>query len=225
MSTTGAGIQFQLRGFGGASFVNGNTPGSAGLDGDILFHLGNRILVGPTAGFQWVDNSIVNSIGSQQTGSTFIHTGAGFKQGNFGGGFVFQVSGTHAYTYPWMFGIHAGATVANSTITQAEGFCGPNTTNPTAPPGCTVLSTTTTHDTVVGPFVDGYVAPPVHFGFDPGWAHYEVYGLARWFTANIGRTTSAGTTSGSSGGSQTGFDVNRVDVGAGIIFTFGRHER
>ena len=95
MSTTGAGIQFQLRGFGGASFINGNTPGTSGFDGAVLFPLGNRILVGPTAGFQWINSSIVNSIGSQQPGSTFIDTSAGFKEGRFGGRIGFPFGGWH----------------------------------------------------------------------------------------------------------------------------------
>src|SRR5579863_1886577 len=45
-------VAFQLRGFGGATIVNGNSPSTAGFDGAVLFPLGNRVLVGPTAGFQ-----------------------------------------------------------------------------------------------------------------------------------------------------------------------------
>jgi len=47
MSTTGSGIQFQLRGIGGVSFINGNTPATAGFDGAVLFPLGSRISIGP----------------------------------------------------------------------------------------------------------------------------------------------------------------------------------
>src|SRR5262249_7821904 len=117
-ATTGAGIQFQLRGFGGASFINGNTPATAGFDGAVPFPLGNHLLVGPTAGFQWVNSAIVQSVGSASSSpSTFIHTSVGFKNGNFGGAAVVPFGG-------FVLGIHGGATVANSTVTQAVGFCG-----------------------------------------------------------------------------------------------------
>ena len=94
----------------------------------MLFPLGNRILVGPTTGFQWVNSSIVNSIGSHRPGSKFVDTSAGFKEGNFGSVVDFPL-------YHWNkrdrlpelnfdFGLRGGATVAGSTITQATGFCG-----------------------------------------------------------------------------------------------------
>ena len=138
-------VSFQFRGFGGASFVNGNTPATAGFDGAVLFPLGNFVLVGPTAGFQWVNSSIVSSIGSMTPGSTFGNTSVGFKEGNFGGQIGFHLSG-------WELGVRGGATVAGSTINQSAGFCGTET-----PTSCT-SSTTTTHDTVTGPFAGAYIS-------------------------------------------------------------------
>lgn len=64
-----------------------------------------------------------------------------------------------AFWTDWQIGIHGGATIASSAITQAEGFCG--TGGPTAPPGCTTTSSTTTHDTVVGQYVGVHIAHPV----------------------------------------------------------------
>jgi hypothetical protein len=201
MSTTGAGIQFQLRGFGGASFINGSTPSAAGFDGAVLFPLGNRLLVGPTAGFQWIDSSIVKTIGSTTPGSTFIHTGAGFKAGNFGGRIAFPLGG-------WQLGIHGGATVASSAITQAQGFCGG--TGPTAPPGCTVTSTTTTHDTVTGPFVGGYISHSIfsHVGVFVGYDYSQL--------------KITGPSSSSSGASST-LNLHSNIVVAGVVLSFGRH--
>ncbi len=145
-------VAFQLRGFGGATIVNGNAPSTAGFDGAVLFPLGNRVLVGPTAGFQWVDSSIVSTIGGGPPPSTFIDTSVGFKEGNFGGQIGLNLSG-------WELGIRGGATVAGSTITQNEGFC-----DPTA--GCMISSTTTTHDRITSPFVGGYISHSIfsHIG-------------------------------------------------------------
>jgi hypothetical protein len=201
MSTTGAGIQFQLRGFGGATIINGNTPSTAGFDGAVLFPLGNRVLVGPTAGFQWVDSSIVKTIGSMTPSSTFIHTGAGFKTGNFGGLIAFPLGG-------WQLGIHGGASVANSKITQAEGFCG--TGGPTAPAGCTTTSTTTTHDTVVGPFWGGYISHSI-------FSHVGVFAGYDYSQLKI-----TGPSSGSSRASST-LNLHSNVVVAGVDLSFGRH--
>jgi hypothetical protein len=207
MGTTGAGIQFQLRGFGGAGFINGNTPATSGFDGAVMFPLRNRLLVGPTAGFQWLDSSIVNSIGSQQPGSTFMHTSAGFKTGNFGGRIGFPYGA-------WQLGIQGGATVAGSTITQATGFCG--TGGPTAPAGCTTFSSTTTHDTVTGPFVGGYISHSIfsHVGIFVGYNYH--FGL---------KDTRPNPTN-PSGPSATVLDLHYSDVIAGFNFTFGGyHEK
>ena len=46
--------------------VNGNAPSVAGFDGVVLFPLGNRVLVGPTASYEWVNSSIVKTIGGGQ---------------------------------------------------------------------------------------------------------------------------------------------------------------
>ena len=192
-------VSLQIRGFGGATFVNGNTPSTAGFDGAVLFPLGNRVLVGPTAGFEWVNSSIISRAGSMTVGSTFENESVGFKEGNFGGQIGLRLSG-------WELGIRGGATVAGSDITQAEGFC-----DPTA--GCTISSTTTTHDTVTGPFVGGYISHSIfsHVGI---FVEYDYHRLKD--------TTSAGT--GSSGGSQTIFDLHENSVVGGIVLSFGRHK-
>jgi hypothetical protein len=200
----------QLRGFGGASFVNGNTPATAGFDGVVLFPLGNRVLVGPTAGFQWVDSSIVHTIGGGPPPSTFIHTGAGFKSGNFGGEIDFPLF-PGAYhenvraDYRLDLHVDFGATVASSTITQQSGFCGTSSTTPTggiSAGGCTTSSTATTHDTVVGPFVGGYISLSIlsHVGVFVGYDY------------KIVKDTKS---------SNTLFDLNYGNVVAGFNFTFG----
>jgi uncharacterized repeat protein (TIGR01451 family) len=119
----GSAPSFEIRGFGGAAMVNGNSPSTAGFDGAVLFPLGNRVLVGPMAGFQWVSTSIVSTIGGGPPPSTFINTSVGFKSGNFGGRIAFPFGG-------WEIGVHGGATVAGSTITQQGGVCLPSTTGP-----------------------------------------------------------------------------------------------
>lgn len=205
-SSGGSGITptIQLRGFGGASFGNGDTLGTAGFDAAVLFPLGNRVLVGPSAGFQWIDNSIVHSIGSQQPGSTFVNTTAGFKNGNFGGEVAFPL---HEH---WALFIVGGATVANSNVTQQSGFCGG--TGPTAPAGCTVIGNADTQDTVVGPFIGTRV---FHSFFRHGGAYVE-YDWTHLKDAKSG--TSSGS---SSSASQPVFDVHHNSVVAGLNFTFG----
>jgi hypothetical protein len=173
VSMSGFTPTFQLRGFSGPSFINGNTPATAGFDGAVLFPLGNRIMIGPTGGFQWVNSSIVQTIGSQQPGSTFINTSAGFKNGNFGG----RIAIPFQFTHPTgalvdAFSIDAGAIIANSTITQQSGFCGLG--NATSPAGCTVTSTTSSSNTGVGAFVGGHISHSIfpHVGVFAGFTHY-----------------------------------------------------
>jgi len=192
MGTTGAGIHFELRGFGGASVVNGNTPATSGFDGAVLFPLGNRVLVGPTAGFQWVNSSVVSSIGSMTPGSTFENTNVGFKEGNFGGQIGLNLSG-------WELGVRGGATAASSTIEQVAGFC--------LPSECT-SSTTTTHNTGTGPFVGGYISHSIfsHVGI---FVEYDYHTLK---DTNAGNITS---------GPQTIFDVHQNSVVGGIVLSFG----
>ncbi|MGH2565406.1 MAG: hypothetical protein ACRDE5_12895, partial [Ginsengibacter sp.] len=134
MSGVTPGIQ--LCGFGGVSFINGNTPATAGFDGAVLFPLGNRVLVGPTAGFEWVNSSIVKTIGSGQPSSTFIHTSAGFKNGNFGGQIAFPLN-------RFELGIRGGATVAFPTTIQEAGYIDASGLSHTT-------TSTTSHNTVVG---------------------------------------------------------------------------
>jgi uncharacterized membrane-anchored protein YhcB (DUF1043 family) len=203
MSTTGAGIQFQLRGFGGATIINGNSPSTAGFDGAVLFPLGNRVLVGPTAGFQWVNSSIISSIGSMTAGSTFANQSVGFKEGNFGGQIALNLSG-------WELGIRGGATVASSKITQATGFCG--TVGPTAPPTCTVTGSTTTHDTVTGPFVGGYISHSIfsHVGV------FVEFDYSRFKDTKPNPTNPTGP-------SVSVFDLHNNAAVAGLVLSFGRH--
>ncbi|MGC1830298.1 MAG: hypothetical protein WA663_07795 [Candidatus Acidiferrales bacterium] len=183
-------VSFDFRGFGGATIVNGNAPSTAGFDGAVLFPLGNRVLVGPTAGFEWVNSSIISSIGSMTVGSTFENESVGFKEGNFGGQIGLNLSG-------WELGIRGGATVAGSTITQAEGFCGPTS--------CTISSTTTAHDTVVGPFVGGYISHSIfsHVGV---FVEYDYHRL---------KDTKS---------SVSVFDLHDSDAVAGLVLSFGRHK-
>jgi hypothetical protein len=210
--TIGAGIQFQLRGFGGASFINGHSPATFGFDGAVLFPLGNHILVGPSAGFQWVNSSIVHMIGSQQPGSTFIHTSVGFKQGNFGGEIDFPIFAPAArvpfHPAELDFGIIGGITVADAKIKQQAGFCGLG--NATSPAGCTVFSTTMTHDTVTGPYVGGYISHSIfpHVGVFVGYDYH--FGL---------KATQPNPTN-PSGPRTTVFDLHYSDVVAGFNLRF-----
>ena len=187
VSMSGFTPVIEVRGFGGATIVNGNTPSTAGFDGAVLFPLGNRVLVGPTAGFQWVSTSIVSTIGGGPPPSTFINTSVGFKEGNFGGQIGLNLSG-------WELGIRGGATVAGSTITQNEGFC-----DPTA--GCTISSTTTTHDRITSPFVGGYISHSIfsHVGV---FAEFDYH---RQKDSNV-------------------FDLSDRAVVGGIVLSFGRHK-
>ena len=203
VSMSGFTPAIQLRGFGGASFINGNTPATAGFDGAVLFPLGNRVLVGPTAGFQWVDSSIVKTIGGGPPPSTFINTSVGFKSGNFGGRIAFPFGG-------WQLGIQGGATVAASTITQATGLCGG--TGGSLPPGCTVTSTSTTQDTVVGPLVGAYVSRNI----------FSRVGVFFEYDYHLLKDTQPNPTN-PSGPSVTVFDLHYSDVVAGLVLTFGRH--
>jgi Skp family chaperone for outer membrane proteins len=193
VSMSGFTPTIQLRGFGGATIVNGNTPSTAGFDGAVLFPLGNRVLVGPTAGFQWVGTSIVSTIGGGPPPSTFINTSVGFKNGNFGGQIGFNLSG-------WELGIRGGATVASSTITQAEGFCG-NGTESGGPAGCTTTSSTTTHDRITSPFVGGYISHSIfsHVGV---FAEFDYHRLK---DNNV-------------------FDLSDRVVVGGVALSFGRHK-
>jgi hypothetical protein len=210
MSTTSAGVQFQLRGFGGASFINGNSPGTAGLDGAVLFPIGNKILIGPTAGFQWINKATVDKIGGGGPGSTFINTSVGINAGNFTGRVDVPLGRVYV-------GIQGGVTVAGATITKEEGF--------TSPTGGTTASTTTDHQSVVGPNAG------VYLGFDPGWSKYEVVGTARWFTASVfaeydySKIKVTAASSGSSGGSKSSLDLQYNTVVAGIRFTFGHQAK
>ena len=178
----GTSPTIQLRGFGGATFVNGNSPSTAGFDGAVLFPIGHRVFAGPTAGFQWADSSVVSSIGSMTEGSTFANTSAGFKEGNFGGQIGFNLSG-------WELGVRGGATVASSAITEIDGFCGPT--------GCSITSSKSGADTVVGPFVGGYLLRKIS-------PHAGIYVEGDYHHLKDGSI----------------FDISVPDVVAGVVLTF-----
>jgi len=182
-------VALQIRGFGGTRFVNGNTPCATGFDGAVLFPLGNRVLVGPTGGFEWICSSLVQTIGGGPPPSTFINQSVGFKSGNFGGSIAFPFGG-------WQLGVHGGATVAGSTITQNGGVC--------LTSGCTI-SSTTTHDTVVGPFVGGYISHSIfsHVGV---FVEYDYRRLK-----DIKSSVSV-------------FDLHDSDLVGGLVLSFGRHK-
>jgi hypothetical protein len=161
------GIQFQLRGFGGTSFINGSTPATFGFDGAVLFPLGNHVLIGPTAGFEWINSSIVHSIGSRQPGSTFVDSKTRLNEGKFGVGVEFSLSNLfpqagntpNANSTGWRVGIGGGLAIAGSNTTQQSGFCAG--TGGSLPPGCNVVSNVREHDTANGLFVEAYVSHPI----------------------------------------------------------------
>jgi RHS repeat-associated protein len=59
-------------GFGGAAFVSGSAPSTSGFDGAVLFPLGNRVLIGPNASYEWINSTIVKTVGAgpSTSGST-----------------------------------------------------------------------------------------------------------------------------------------------------------
>ena len=201
-SLSGRNFEIYLRGFGGASFINGNSPASAGFGGGALFGVGRGLSIGPWGDFQWTAMSMVRTAGSMSPGATFINTTAGFKNGNFGGALQFPVGHFH-------LGVRAGAAVAGSSITQKSGFCAvPNATNPTG--GCVVSSTMTFHDTVVGPLVGGYISHSIfpHVGI---FVEYD-------YTRLKDQTTSP-----TSGMKTTVFDVHSNNLIGGFVLMWGRH--
>lgn len=82
----------------------------------------------------------------------------------------------------------------SNTSTNAPPYPSANFTNPGDSAG--LLNSTTTYSTDTRPDIILKAAA------DPGWGHYEIYGLARWFTSNVAREPET-----SSGGG----------VGAGMI--------
>lgn len=187
-------VSVELRAFGGASIVNEKAPGTAGFDGAVLFPLGGLVHVGPTVSFHWVNSATTSSIGSMTPGSTFENTGVGFKEGNFGGQIGLNLSG-------WELGVRGGAIVASAKISEVAGFCGST--------GCT-SSSTTTHDTVTGPFAGGYISHSI-------FSHLGIFVEYDFHSAKD--TTSGNTTSGP----QTVFDVHENSVVGGIVLFFGGH--
>lgn len=209
-STSSFTPEVAFRGFVGASIVNGNAPSTAGFDGAVLFPLGDRVLLGPMARFQWVDRSIVATVGSHQAGSTFIDTRVAFNEGDFEASLAFPFGG-------WQIGVQGGATLASASITQAEGFCGGTTPTGSSSTICTVTSSTNTNATIVGPSVGGYVSHSL-------FSHAGVFVEYDW--SHLNDTTSSGssgTTSSSSTGSSAVFNVNNNSLTVGFDFTFGGH--
>ena len=109
----------QFGGFGGSAIVNGNAPSVAGFDGGVLFPLGNRVLVGPAASYEWVNSSIVKTVGGGPplTGTTandLNFTGEYTVNGN-------RVSILYQFTTPT--GILVDA-FGGSTSVVGTGTCG-----------------------------------------------------------------------------------------------------
>jgi hypothetical protein len=80
---------------------------------------------------------------------------------------------------------------------QANIFNGPNPLPPNtvfSNPGGSGFAPTSTYSTDVAPDVVAKVA------FDPGFGHYELYGLARWFRDSVGVTRNTTTGGGVGGG-------------------------
>ena len=145
------------------------------------------------------------TIGSHETGSTFIDTSAGFKEGNFGGSIAFPFGG-------WQLGVQGGATVADANVTQAEGYCGGTTPTGGGSTACTVSSSYSSHDTVVGRFVGGYVSHRI-------FSHVGAF--VEWDWSHLNDTTSFGSSTTTSSSSSTVFDVDLNDIRAGFVFTVG----
>lgn len=162
MDSNGSGIHVEVRAFGGAAFINGNTPATAGADGAVVFSVWKYLHAGPTAGVQWMDTSQLQAIGSEMPGSTFIKTSADFWSGNFGGQLAFPIR-------RFEVGFRGGAMVARSAVMQVSGFC-------TITGGCTVSGSTSTHSTGVGSFVGVYGSYPIcrHTGV---FAEYDYHFL------------------------------------------------
>jgi hypothetical protein len=202
----GAAMQFQVSPYGGATFGNGNTPATFGVNSALAFPLGNVISFAPTTGFQVINDSIVNSSGSHQTGSTFIDTSASFKKVKIGADLHF----TFGRSREFEFAAGGGATVADATTTQQMGFCAG--TGGSLPPGCNVLSKTTTNNWVWGPSAETSISRRLnsHLAFQSqyNWTH-----LKKDVTGGTGGTTTTGT--------QTLFDVNQNTVTGGFTFYVG----
>jgi hypothetical protein len=146
-STTGmstSGPSGEIRVDGGVAFASGEKPGTAGVDGAVLW--GSKVKFGPMAGFNWVREYLENSVGGTGTGSfsTFMNERVSLKNVDFG---ARVVGGSDR----WRVGANAGITVSGASITQETGVC-----NATA--GCSGTTTTQTHKTIVGPLVAGSVS-------------------------------------------------------------------
>ena len=198
-------LNLRVTPYGGVSFFNGNTPATFGIDTALSIPLRNRISFAPTTGFQVINDSPVNSIGSHQTGSTFADTSAKFKKVKITADLHFPFSRDHEFE----FSAGGGATVADATTTQKSGFCAG--TGGSLPPGCNVLSTTTNNYWVWGPIAEAAVSRRLssHLAFQSQytWSH-----LKKDVTGGSGSTTT---------GTQTLFDVNQNIITGGFTFYVG----
>jgi hypothetical protein len=97
---------------------------------------------------------------------------------------------------------------------QANIFNGPNPLPPNtvfSNPGGSGFAPTSTYSTDVAPDVVAKVA------FDPGFGHYELYGLARWFRDSVGATKNTTTGGGVGGGFVLPVVANVLDVQASFL--------
>lgn len=82
--------------------------------------------------------------------------------------------------------LHFGLSVEEPQMTVASGTTAPAVTTVTGITGGSLLDPTATYSSDVAPDVVAKLA------WDPGWGHYEAYGVARFFHDQIGATGAAG---------------------------------
>jgi hypothetical protein len=129
------------------------------------------------------------------TVSTFMRTSVGLNAGN-----IVAVAGYASG--PWQIDAHAGVTIADAGVHQQTGICGGS-----AGPGCTVFSTTTSHDTVVGPTVGARLSRMIY----PQVGVYVEYDHTWLKDTGVLPT---------SGARFTIFDLNENTVVGGVSFYF-----
>jgi RHS repeat-associated protein len=100
---------------------SGNLPSTAGFDGAVLFPLGNRVLIGPNAGYEWVNSTILKSIGG---GSLSQSASTAANDPNFTGEYTVngnRVSILYQFSTPTSVLVDA---FKGSTSVTGTGTCG-----------------------------------------------------------------------------------------------------
>jgi hypothetical protein len=144
VSRSGFAPSVEVRGFGGEGFSSGNSVGTAGVDGAVLFHAGDSVRLGPMAGWLRISRTTTSTTGnSSLPDSDYTTTSSQLSgQGNFGGRIGFPFSG-------WEVGAEGGAVMASLHVSQEQNTCTASVAQ------CTLTNSAIT-DTVVGPFFGGY---------------------------------------------------------------------